>query len=439
MASAERSLEYHSIKAMSIISIFILAAATLLRSETARPADAVADAIGVNTHFGDYSSSYIVHADLAVSLMRQMGVRHYRDGITYQGSGTAFPAQSLALFNQLGLSGIRGDYILNCVGDPGQNSTILHRLNNVEAVEYPNESDVSGDGNWATHLKACGATISQIVPQTSAPLVGPSLVRMNSAGKLGPVPMTVNNLHAYFNNYPPDLNYPIGSAQTANAGGGPCMKNEAGEWDCFPGLLFDVDNVKADGPGKPVWITETGYVTSGQPSSPGHGQYVPPEYGPAYLTRMILWALKNGVPRVYFYALLDDPGAAYGLLSADMQPKPSFHALTSLIHLMDDPKSAEMAPATLEFSLSGGDRFLMHSLFQKSDGTFYLVLWLAASDWDGAREITPSEQRVSVNIPGHTILTEELMQRSGYFLPAAVNNDAVNVNVGTSPIFLRIH
>ena len=105
---------------MSLISICLLAAATLLHAETAKPADSVADSIGINTHFGDLSSPYIAHADLALSFMRQAGFRHFRDGITYQGTGSPFPAQSLALFNKLGVSGIRGDYILNCAGDPKQ-------------------------------------------------------------------------------------------------------------------------------------------------------------------------------------------------------------------------------------------------------------------------------------------------------------------------------
>jgi hypothetical protein len=415
------------------------AVAPTLHSETAKPSSSVANAVGINTHFGATTSTYYTQSDIVIGLLQQMGVRHYRDGVTYLGNNASFPSRSFAIFNELGRLNIEGDYILSCSLTPAQNAQILAQINNVEAVEYPNEYDVSGDSNWVTTLKTCG---SQLGPAVSVypglQLVGPSLVQMTSPAALGVVPMTSNNLHAYFDNYPPDLNYPIGSQQGPNAGGGPCMKATNGEWDCFPGLLFLIDNVQVDGPGKPVWITETGYQTSGNASTPGIGQYVPAQYEPSYFVREILWALNSGVPRTYFYALIDDPGQAYGLVNASLQPKPAFYALTSLIRLMSDPGQWNGSPADLQFSLNGGDRFLMHSLFQKSDGSFYLALWLAESDWNGAQDITPAPESISISIPGHTILTTELMQSNGVFLPTTINLSTLTIPIGTSPIFLRI-
>jgi hypothetical protein len=261
---------------------------------------------------------------------------------------------------------------------------------------------------------------------------------MGSPAILGPVPMTANNLHFYYNNYPPDLNYVPGSTPGPNAGGGPCMKNTEGGSDCFPGLRYQMDNVQADGPGKPIWITETGYVTSGLATSPGQSQYVPAQYEPAYYVREVLWALNNGVPRVYFYALIDDPSGAFGLVDQSLQPKPAFYALANLIHLMTDTGTWNGAPESLNYSLAGGDSFLMHSLFQKTDGTFYLALWLAASDWDGSKDITPAPESVSISIQNHMIVDSELMQSTGFFLPTPINQSSVVLPVSTSPIFIRI-
>jgi len=124
----------------------LILAVTASHAETARPADSVADSVGVNTHFGDTTSPYYLHSDLAISLMQQLAVRHYRDGITYLGAYAPFPAQSFALFNQLGKDGIHGDYIVNCTATVAQNAAILGTLNNVEAIEYPNEYDVTRIG-----------------------------------------------------------------------------------------------------------------------------------------------------------------------------------------------------------------------------------------------------------------------------------------------------
>ena len=416
--------------------------ALLLRAETARPADTVADAVGINTHFGFSSSAYMIHADLVVALMQEMGVRHYRDGITYLGGGGgAYPASSYAVFNKLGSVGIHGDYVANCSAALSTNEQLLEELNNVEAVEYPNEYDVAGDSKWVATLRSCGAQEwSALHNYPALQFVGPSFVQMNSPAKLGPVPMTANNLHAYFFNYPPDLNYPIGSPSGPNAGGGPCMQSSTGSWDCFPGLRFQADNVGVDGPGKPVWITETGYVTQGSPSTSGQSQYVPAQYEPAYYVREVLWALNNNVGRVYFYSLVDDDAAAnsYGLLDGNLQPKPAYYALTNLIHLLADTGTWSGPPDALNYSLSGGDRFLMHTLLEKSDGTFYLALWLAESDWDGAKQITPAPENIQVSVSGHTILSTKTMQSNGVLLPAAVNQASTTLPIGTSPVFLQI-
>jgi hypothetical protein len=395
--------------------------------------------VGINTHFGYTNTVYYTQSDLAVSLMQQMGVRHYRDAIVYIGSNAVYPASSFAIFNKLGRAGIRGDYILSCSLTPAQNAQILTQANNVEAVEYPNEYDISGDSNWVATLRGCGSKLYPVLNSFSVlQLVGPSLVQLSSPASLGVVPMTSNNLHAYVDNYPPDLNYPIGSQLSPNAAAGPCMQSNSGEWDCFPGLLFRLDNVQVDGPGAPVWITEIGYQTSGNASTPGVGQYVPAQYEPAYFVREVLWALNSGVPRTYFYALIDDPGQAFGLLDGSLQPKPAFYALTSLIRLMSDSGTWNGSPGDLQYSLNGGDRFLMHSLFQKSDGTFYLALWLAESDWNGAQDITPAPESISISVPGHTILSTDLMQNNGVFLPTTINHNTLTLPVGTSPIFLKI-
>ncbi len=422
-------------------SLAVLSAPALL-AETAKPANTVADAVGVNTHFGVVGSPYGTNSDLLVSYMHQMGVHHFRDGVVWLHTNAPFPTSSYEVFNRLGGLGINGDYILNANMTPAQISQALGQIHNAEATEYPNEYDVAGDPNWASTLRKDSAVFFAAAKPASSgsatTLVGPSLVQMNSPRQLGDVSMDVGNLHAYFNNYAPDLNYRIGSVPGANAAGGPCAQDGDGNWVCFPGLKFLINNVQPSVDGRPLWITETGYQTTGSPAAPGQSQYVPGNYLPAYYVREVLWALNNNIPRVYFYSLLDDAGDTYGLVDSTLRPKPSFYALSNLIHLMDDPGSSSFKPGDLPYSLNSSNRDLMHSLFQKSDGTFYLALWLAESTWDGAKDITPAPVPVSLSVAGHTILGTYTMQQNGVFKTAAVNKSQASLQVGTSPVFVRI-
>lgn len=411
-----------------------------LSAETPQPADALADAVGINTHFGFTNSPYYTESNQVVGLLKDLGVRYYRDGILYLGGNFPYPAQSYTVYNTLAKAGLHADYGLSCAASIQQNAQILQGLTNTVAVEYPNEYDVSGDGQWAATLQSCGSSIAQALKSAPGlPLVGPSLVNMGSPRVLGPVPMSVNNLHSYIFNYPPDLNYTPGAPRSPDAGGGPCTQNAAGQWDCFPGLLFDIDNAQADSSNHaPTVITEFGYVTSGTATTAGGGGYVPAQFLPDYYVREVLWALKSGVSHVFFYALLDDPQDAYGLVDDALHPKPAYYALKNLIQLFSDTgASAPLKPLT--YTVSGGDQHLMHSLFQRKDGTYYLALWLNRSEWDGTHAIAVAPETASVSIPGHTIASVRTMQQTGQFASNSASGSALVMPVTGSPVFLEIH
>ncbi len=375
-----------------------------------------------------------------VALLKGLGVRYYRDGILYLGGNSAYPAHSYDVYNTLAKAGLRADYGLSCAASIQQNAQILGGLSNVAAVEYPNEYDTSGDPHWAGTLQSCGSAMAQALQSAPwLPLIGPSLVQMSSPRVLGPVPMSFNNLHSYIFNYPPDLNYTPGALQGPDAGGGPCAQSVTGHWDCFPGLPFAINNAQVNGGNQaPTVITEFGYVTSGTPTTTGGSGYVPAQFLPDYYVREVLWALKSGVGHVFFYALLDDQQDTFGLVDDTLTPKPSFYALKNLIQLFSDAGgSSPLTP--LAYTITGGDQHLMHSLFQRSDGTYYLALWLNRSEWDGTRAIAITPENASVSIPNHRIATMRTMQQTGQFAVASASGSAVVVPVTGSPVILEIH
>jgi hypothetical protein len=85
---------------------------------------------------------------------------------------------------------------------------------------------------------------------------------------------------------------------------------------------------------KPIWITEVGWASGGEPS----GLTVSPERQAAYLTRTFELAAQErqrlGIAGVIWYSLNDVPGSVWpahcGLFDLNGQPKPSWDALVAL-------------------------------------------------------------------------------------------------------------
>ena len=103
---------------------------------------------------------------------------------------------------------------------------------------------------------------------------------------------------------------------------------------------------------------------------------------------------RHGIVRTFWYELVDEaqhpvnPEASYGLLHNDLTPKPGYLALQSLIALLRDGDGNKVEK---ESSLSYGitvkppaafarTQYVHDLLLQKSNGTFYLLLWHEVSD-----------------------------------------------------------
>jgi hypothetical protein len=76
---------------------------------------------------------------------------------------------------------------------------------------------------------------------------------------------------------------------------------------------------------------------------------------------------------------VSSPG--YGLMNGDLSPKPAFRALKNLLSTLSDSGGA-FTPGALPYVISGGDSNLNHLLLQKSDGSYWLVLWLEEPSWN---------------------------------------------------------
>ncbi len=356
---------------------FLLAAPAIGSGETAKTAYSFIDSIGVNTHLHYYDTPY-GNFSLIDQQLLALGIHHIRDG----GSDPTWIQE----INTLASQGIRSDIVIDPNVGVGPNSSygikppgytinqLLHKLPSaVDAVEILNEFDVnymngySYNGqpvtasNWVSYLRSFTqdtyTAIAGDPTVKNVAIIGPSFVNTNSSAAIGNLSqwVTDGNLHPYNNpNHPENGN-----------------------------LAQDMANRAQPFGSLPLIATEEGYPTGGASS-------VSPTVQAKYISRMFLENFDAGIIRTYAYELIDEQANStnnqnnFGLLNANGSPKPAFAALENLISLLKDSSTtaASFTPGALNYSLSGNIQNINHTLLEKSNGDFYLVLWLGVPSSD---------------------------------------------------------
>src|SRR3984885_6059248 len=286
--------------------------------ETPVSADSIADSVGVNIHLHNANTVY-GNFDLIQGLLTNLGVRHTRDGLidtTWQ----QYYQRQMAL----GRLGIKCLFITS----PNQSSELLTSWPGrvpgaFEGYEAPNEYDLSGDPHWAAAPNAFVRRLYSAVksdPATSKfPVVGPSLTQTASYAQVAGLEryFDLSNLHNYFGGRNP------GTPGWGDGG--------------YGSIAYNISNSQTAWPAKPIWTTETGYITDAN-----NPQGIPELVEGKYVPRMILEQLLHGVGRTYIYELIDQGSAVagdsghFGLARMDGSAKPAFTALKNLIATLAD-------------------------------------------------------------------------------------------------------
>ncbi len=349
-----------------------------LHAEQAGSAAAFVDSIGVQTHMSYVDTPYADWPRVLAAL-QHLGIHHIRDALPLN---PAF----VKGHQQLAAAGIR----CTC-GFAFDNAITAQKIiqaaraaSDVEALEAPNECDAgtncggggkSGIGRVAAYLPI----LADAGHSLQVPVIGPSFTRGESyasTGSIAPL-ITDGNLHVYFGGRNPG---------TEGWGAGDPKGHRYGSFDWW------MDQSQLDAAGVPDLITETGYEAFDNPTRSGT---IPVDVESTYLVRTLLLAWNHGIRRTFIYELLDEfPGSGYGLLRHDLSEKPAFSALKNLVAILQD-SSAGREQGQLSFSIDNGDPSLAHALFQKADGSYYLVLWLERSSYNAdsmQRTPVPSEK-----------------------------------------------
>src|SRR5580698_440080 len=388
---------FHSGRTYRAILVMLLGSAvastlgqTTMQSMQASPADSFVDSIGVNTHLTYQNTLYFTAWPQVFSDLRDLGVRHIRDGYFNPNWGPPYTTEH----QQLGQAGVRTDFVVPY--DPTITPQSIEDLASVaqdmELLEAPNECDLTGSCGGTTQAEGLSnmlgfmPTIQAAGSSLSVPVIGPSFAAYESYALVGNVAskMTYNNLHVYFGGRNPG----------GNGWGAPDAEGNA-----YGSFQFWLDQANIDGPGLPAMITETGYMSF--PGNPAP-YTIPLNVEASYIPRTFLLAYMHGIGRSYQYELLEDPNSpGFGLIDGNLTERPAYFALKNLIANLADP-GPSFTPGQLQFSIQGGDSTLNHMLFQKRDGSFWMILWLEQSSFDTVNQVaTPvTAQNVTLTLGG---------------------------------------
>jgi|HubBroStandDraft_1064217.scaffolds.fasta_scaffold04372_7 hypothetical protein len=358
--------------------------------------------VGVVTHLSYTNTPYYTQFPKILAALKTLGVKHIRDGYY------PWPESSpiVQAHWQLAAAGIKTDYVIpyDLATSPADIEQFAGEVRDMGSVEAPNECDISGQCNGTGDAGVASAvsfmpTVHSAGNELKVPVVGPSFTQQDSypaAGDLDSL-MTVNNLHIYFGGRNPGSD---------GWGGYDAQGNSYGSFAWW------LNQAAVDGPEMPSEITETGYMAYPSTSTP----YTLPESVEAsYIPRTLLLAFEHGFKSTFVYELIDEVSSpGYGLMNSNLSPKPAFTAVSNLLSLLSD--SGTYTPVNLRLAISGGGPTLNHIIFEKHDGSYWLVLWLEQSSWDevNVAPIAVTPQNIGVELgPHHKTVYDYQFDESG--------------------------
>lgn len=382
-------------------------AAQSLPVEQASTAQSLIDTAGVCTHLTYTNTPYYTAWPQIFSAIQTLGVKHIRDGYSNLSANPEIATEH----QELAQAGITTDYVMpyDTTITAQSIEQFAGQVWDMEAIEAPNECDILGDcgGGGLLGIVNAIAFLPRLLTAAQnlhVPLMGPSYVLPASYPDSGNIAslMNLNSMHLYFGGRNP---------------GSPGWGDYDAQGNSFGSFAYWLDQSNVDAPGITPVVSETGYISFPTTSAP---YTVPNSVAASYIPRTLLLAYKNGYQETFFYQLLDDPSspAGYGLLNSDLSPKPAYTALSSLLSLLSDP-GGNFSPGVLPVQISGGDSNLQHMLFQKSDGSYWLALWLEESSWNPAttQTIAVAPENVGIELgSGYTTTTNYQFNASGNYV-----------------------
>jgi hypothetical protein len=334
------------------------------------------DSVGVNVHLAYGNTVYGSQFPQIMTSMINLGVKHYRDGLTQYAPGFQYENAEM-----LGKAGIKADWLMDFNNSASIiNSAYANAPDATAEFEGPNEDDAEAGAPLLTFMQLLHNTVRGNPATATMPIIAPSFIQVSSFATQGNLSSLINygNAHDYFGSRNPET-APYGGA-FYNCG-------------AYGSMQFDICLAQMVGVDEPVTATETGYQSGTGLSDAIIGRYE---------LRTLFESLRLGIIRTFLYELIDESGTNWGLLTGSFSPRPAYTAIQNVLSLLKDASFAQ--PGKLDYTLAGQTQNVHHLLLQNSDGSFYLAIWLAVQSVDPNNpsttyDVAPQTVTLTANTP----------------------------------------
>ena len=308
--------------------------------------------------------------------MVQLGIKHDRDGLNQYMA--PYQYENAEMF---GKDGIKTDWLMDFNNTASLiNSAHALAPDATETFEGPNEDDMNVGSPVLAFMQLLNNTVRGNPATATMPIIAPSFVQPSSFATQGNLGSLVDhgNTHDYFGNRNPET----------SPYGGPFYNCGA-----YGSMQFNICLAQMVAVNDSVIATETGYQS---------GQGLSDAIIGRYELRTLFESLSLGITRTYLYELIDNSNCYWGLLTANFSPKPAYTAIQNVLSLLQDVNFGQ--PGKLNYTLTGQTQNVDQVLLQKSDGSFYLAIWLGVQSADPDNpsttyNVAPQSVTVTINTP----------------------------------------
>ncbi|MGL5942904.1 MAG: hypothetical protein ACRC2S_21565 [Waterburya sp.] len=201
------------------------------------------------------------------------------------------------------------------------------------------------------------------------------------------------------------------------AWGKPSQESGWGEKNNTRSMDEIVSKVQQVCSGKKLWITETGYDEKSDGDRNEYLDLISRQAKAKYLPRIYTnYYLQGQIEKTFIFELLDaiQTRTGHGIIDVNLEPTPAYYGIKNMISLLGEAtwnnktqswKYPAFKPSSLKYTLEGDNTDIKHLLLQKSNGTFYLLIWQEVYVYDNLREkdlINP-ERKIEFKLDEATI------------------------------------
>jgi hypothetical protein len=420
-------------KITTLISILLIIALGLIIPEKMKAAkspvtypieaqwsDSFVESMGISTKFGFCPGRLCDNYPEVKALLAELGIRYIRD-IPYPEPWRRrtdlyedYGIRMLAETGHIGGNLVDSEKIsaqLNAIkswgkmiaGIVGVNEYDLPGFYSCEKIENcdPNWSETSWSRNYRQFQQRLYEQVKADPELRHLPVVLGPMARLDNLEQVGDLSGSCDKGN--------DHSYP-------GALGKPSQESGGGTKDSVRSMDEVVAKVQKVCPGKKLWITETGYEekVDGQ-----HNKYLVTRKAKAkYLPRIYAnYYLQGQIEKTFLYVLLSavtTRPTEFGIIDTNLQPTPAYYGIKNMTSLLGEAswnqqtqawQYPDFEPSSLKYTLEGDNTDIKHLLLQKSDGTFYLLLWqeVYAYDDQQGRDIVNPDRPIELKLDGEVI------------------------------------